>query len=184
MKRLAGALWMVWLVAFAGCALSGASAAGSYRGQVVDEETGQPLPGALVVFFWFRDVYSPVTKQLIEQLHAVVEVRADAYGYFEVSSAPETSGDPSVVEARKTDPIFFVPGYFAFYKGKTEGEPFRDPTIVALRRARNPRDAVERLPILPSVFAHTPLLLQAVNQERARFGLPPIRPAQKGGGNE
>lgn len=184
MKRLAGALSMVWLVAFASCALGPASAAEPYRGQVVDEETGQPLPGALVVFIWFRDVYSPVTKQLIEQLHAVVEVRADTYGFFEVSNAPETTRDSSVIEIRKADPIFFVPGYFMFYKVRMEGEPFRDPTIVPLRRAKNPRDAVEPLRILPWVFPHTPLLLQAVNQERARLGLPPIRPTPKGGGNE
>ncbi len=169
---------MVWLTAGVSCASGRAPAEGFYRGQVVDEQTGQPLPGALVVFFWFRDVYSPVTKQMIEQLHAVVEVRADIYGFFEVSNPPQTKRDPSVVGIRMADPIFFFPGYFTFYKVRMEGEPFRDPTIVPLRRAKNPRDAVEPLGILPSVFPHTPLLLQAVNQERARLGLPPIQSAK------
>lgn len=178
MRRLAATVSVAMLLLFASCASSEVLSSLTYRGQVIDEETGTPLPGAIVVFIWYLDVYSPVTKRIGEEFHMATEVRTDSYGYFEVSAAPgEQKRGASVVEVRRIDPIFFVPGYFLPYRVKTDGEAFRDPTVVVLKRARNPKAAIEPLPILPSFpFAHTPLLLKSLNQERARLGLPPIRP--------
>ena len=148
-----------------------------YRGQVVDAATGNPLEGVLVVFVWERHAYSEVRKRITTEVHAATEVLTDADGHFEVSAASETTFRPSVVEVRRTDPIFFKPGYFLLYRVKSKGEPMRDPTIIYLKRADNSLEALEGLSS-DYPFGRTPMFLKALNEERARLGLPPIRPSQ------
>ena len=177
--RLATGLSMALVLGFGSCALTQESFPVFYRGQVVDVDTGRPLPGVLVVFLWERDVYSPATSKVTREFHAATEVLTDKNGRFQISAAPEASVGPFLVEIRTTDPIFFAPGYFLPYKAKSEGEPFRDRTVVYMQRAENPREALEPLPLSSSFpFSHTPLLLKALNQERARLGLPPIQPGK------
>lgn len=50
---LAGALF--WGV----CTVSGAEAAGPWKGQIVDAETGQPLEGVVVLAMWYKRHTSP-----------------------------------------------------------------------------------------------------------------------------
>lgn len=174
------------LLGLGSCAAGEMPPGNFYRGQVIDVDTGKPLGKVLVVFLWERYDYSPTTKRIHSQLHAVTEVLTDADGRFEVSTAPETTAvGPFLVEVRKADPIFFAPGYFLLYKVKTEGDAFHDPTIVYMKRAENPRDAVEPLPLVPSFpFSRTPLLLKALNEERGRLGLPLIQPGHEGTDSE
>jgi hypothetical protein len=178
---------MALLLGLGSCAAGEMSSEDFYRGQVVDTDTGKPLAGALVVFFWERHDYSPTTKRIHSELHAVTEVLTDADGRFEVSAAPETTVlGPALVEVRLTDPIFFVPGYFLLYKAKSAGKAFRDPTVVHLERIEKSDDERENLGILsPSFpFSRTPLFLKALNAERARPGLPLVEPSRERKNNE
>lgn len=186
MTRLATGFLMALLFGLGSCAASQSPTVGYYRGQVVDADTGEPLPGVIVVFLWYGDVYSPVTKRITtKEFHKVTEVLTDIFGHFEVSAAPESESGPFIVEVRRTDPIFFLPGYLLDYKAQNAGDPLLGPTIIYLKRAKNPRDAVEPLPLVPSFpFGQTPLFLKALNQERARLGLPPIQPSKEGKTND
>lgn len=131
------------------------------------------------MFVWERDVSLPNTNYISREVHAATEVVTDDNGRFEVSAAPETTSAPSVVEVRLKDPVFFAPGYFLPYKVRAEGEPLRDPTFIYLKRADYPRDALEPglSPSFP--YSHTPILLKALNQQRAKVGLSPIDPSQE-----
>lgn len=182
MQLMAGS-WIVLLLGLTSCVHAGqVSYADYYQGQVVDMDTGKPIQGVLVVFIWDRLVYSPDTKRTSTEIHAVTEVFTDANGRFKVSAAPETTNLGSfVVEVRKENPVFFAPGYFLAYKGKSEGKPLRDPTTVYMKRTDNPKNDLEGLarsfPSFP--YDRTPLLLKALNAERVRLGLPPIQPGKE-----
>lgn len=172
-------LWMVLLTAallgLGSCVWAEVTRVRKYHGQVLDIDTRTPLPRTVAVFIWERPVYSPVTNRVHVEIHAVTEVLTDSDGRFEVSATPEAAGD--TVEVRLTDPIFFKPGYFLLYKVQSKGEPLRDPAIIYLKRADDPLKALEGLSS-DYPFSRTPMFLKALNEERTRLGLPPIRPAQ------
>jgi len=147
----------------------------SYRGQVLDSDTGKPLLGVLAVFVWYRDVYSPVTPHVHEEFHAAIEVLTDTDGEFKVPSHPETVLGPSVVRVHSPAIIFFTPEYIPYRIEVAPGvRRYRDPTRVYMRRVENRKEALD-LGLSPSFpYDRTPLLLKALNAERARLGLPPI----------
>ncbi len=174
------------LLAFESCALAQGLQLRTYRGQVLDEDTKKPLAGVVVVFVWERRFPSPATGRLVDEVHAVREVLTDAEGQFDVVGPRETSdgdddpADEVRYEVRLTDPIFFKPGYYLVYRVERKGKALRDPTIVYLKRAADPMEALEGL-IQDYPFSRTPTFLKALNQERARLGLPPIRPGKPEG---
>src|SRR5262249_26034439 len=62
-----------------GCATLG-EAAGPWRGQVLDAETGQPLEGVVVLAVWEK--VSPGAMHLARDFHDVDELVTDAEGRF------------------------------------------------------------------------------------------------------
>ncbi len=177
----------VGVLAFQSCALAQGLQMTTYRGQVLDSDTKKPLAGVVVAFLWERRFPSPTTGRLVDEVHAVREVLTDAEGRFEVVGPRETaddddddSADAIQYEVRLRDPLFFKPGYDLYYRGKSKGKPLRDRTIVYLTRADDPIEQLEALSKGP-MLSLTPMLLKALNQERARLGLPPIRPGKTEG---
>ncbi len=171
MRYLATLFSMVLLLGLVTCAaaeeLSGED---FYRGQVLDHATEKPLAGVLVVFYWQRDVYSP--KGITSEYHAASEVLTDAHGRFKVSAGPEKARDPSIYHIASPAIIFFAPGYIHSRIEKNGG--FR----IHMRQVKDPRDALD-LGLQPGFpNHHTPLLLKALNNERARLGLPLIQPLE------
>jgi hypothetical protein len=146
-----------------------------YKGQVVSMDTGKPLAGVLAVFIWYRDVYSPSTQRIREEFHAAIEVLTDTDGQFKISTPPETAHEPSVMRVQSPAVIFFNPGYITHRIEVGPGvRRYRDPTRVYMRRVENRKEALD-LGLAPSFpYDRTPLLLKALNEERARLGLPPI----------
>ena len=162
------------------CATGEMSSGGSYRGQILDADTGSPLAGVLVVFIWYRDVYSSTTGRIIDEFHAATEVRSGDDGYFEVSTAPEACLGSSAVHVQSPGIIFFL---LSYVQDRIEVKPgakrFRDPTRIYMKRVKNPVDALD-LGLAPSFpYDRTPLLLKTLNQERARLGLPLIQPGNQ-----
>ena len=81
MTRTAAFLAACLLAAFApGIGGGAAHAAGPWRGQVVDAETGQPIEGVVVVAVWER--LSPGVIHQARAFHDVDEVVTDADGRF------------------------------------------------------------------------------------------------------
>ena len=157
------------------CASGKMSADGPYRGQVLDADTRKPLSGVLVVVIWERGVYSPRTKATTDELLAV-ETHSDAEGRFEVSGDPGTHLEPFVTDVRPKGIIFFAPEYVQEGIDVKPGtKRFRDPTRIYMKRVKNAADALD-LGLAPSFpYDRTPLLLETLNQERARLGLPLIQ---------
>jgi hypothetical protein len=81
MTRTAAFLLACLIAAFApGTGPDEAHAAGPWRGQVVDAETGQPIEGVVVVAVWER--LSPGVIHQARAFHDVDEVVTDAEGRF------------------------------------------------------------------------------------------------------
>ena len=181
MLSLAARFLMALLLVFSSCASGEESSGGFYRGQVLDTDTGKPLEGVLVVFIWYRDVYSATTKQITDEFHAATEILTDAHGRFEVPRSPETTLGPSVVHIQSPGVIFFAPGYvLARFEVDPGVRRFRDPTRIYMQRAAKPADGLE-LHLVPSFpYSRTPSLLKALNKERARLGLPMIQAGNEG----
>ncbi|MFQ5915648.1 MAG: hypothetical protein ACE5JS_20955 [Nitrospinota bacterium] len=110
---------------------------GPYRGQVVDSQTRDPIPGAVVVAVWYYDV--PALVQTNEKFHDALEVLTNIQGYFSVDApeiehrAPKRTLFPSVT--------IFKPGY-AYFRGW-----FASPQAMADRRNRSLLGVVELEPI-------------------------------------
>lgn len=69
-----------------------AEAAGPWKGQIVDRDTGQPIPGAVVLAIWVvrsRDSIHPH-----DDFHSAVEVVSDGEGRFVVPEHTATSPKP------------------------------------------------------------------------------------------
>jgi hypothetical protein len=181
--------WMCFSVVLAlglGSCASGSEPSNSYYGgQVLDIDTGKSLAGVLVVLIWQRDVYSPITQRIHEEFHAAIEMQTDTDGKFKVPSHPETTREPSVVRVQSPAIIFFAPGYIPYRIEVGPGvRRYRDPTRVYMRRVENRKEALD-LGLAPSFpYDRTPLLLKALNEERAQLGLPPITPGRGQQGNE
>jgi hypothetical protein len=182
MARLGTLCLLASLFGLESCASGQESSGGFYRGRVLDTDTGKPLAGVVVTFIWERDVYSPSIRRVIREFHAATEVLTATDGRFQVSTAPEESLGPSVLEVRLRDPVFFAPGYFLPYKARRES----DSWVIPLTRAVTIKDLREHLGALSTSFSldRTPLLRKALNAERARLGLPQIPPGKEGKGSE
>lgn len=146
---------------------------GPFRGQIVDAETGQPIPGAAVLVVWWESVPNPV--QMSRRFYDARETVTDATGKFEV---PRLS--PPFFSFRIMDPqvTYFAPGYEPVAKIVTppEGQPFVAPTVVQMRRLRTREERVEfqgRLPP-PIPFEKMPNLLRLLNEERRQLGFEPF----------
>ena len=71
-----------------------AEAAGPWRGQVVDAETGQPLEGVVVLAVW--DKLSPGVMHPRREYHDVDEVVTDADGRFVIPERRMLTANPFV----------------------------------------------------------------------------------------
>lgn len=171
--------FMMLFFGLTSCAAAQMSKPEFYRGQVRDSETGIPLEKVLVVILWYRDVYSPATKRIHNEFHAAIEVLTDGHGRFEISRSPEIAQEPAVVHIQSPAIIFFKPWY-RLYRIEVDGVGrFIAPTRIYMQYVKNPQGALD-LGLAPDFpYHHTPLLLKALNEERARLGLALIQSSQK-----
>ncbi|MFQ5658011.1 MAG: hypothetical protein ACE5G5_10750 [Candidatus Methylomirabilales bacterium] len=151
---------------------------GPYRGQLLDAETRQPLEGAVVLFYWERDVYGGAGGPVAFFLKAK-EVLTDKEGRFHIPWFIGTSLNPlSVVLKPKS--IFFYPGYGSEIVEVTppDGEPFKDPSVVPMRKLRTRKERIRVVGgLLPGGVPDQamPNLIRLINVESAALGISPIR---------
>ncbi len=142
---------------------------GPFTGTVVDEATGQPIPGAVFTVIWIEEI--PCFFHSAEKFFDARVAVTDEQGHFEIP--------------RRSPPFFFP----ARVKPPTlscidpEHAPFRDvgaqnaPIAVKLRRL-NPEEkrlalfSDGHLGVIPDDEASE--LEKAINQTRERIGLRPV----------
>jgi hypothetical protein len=91
MRALRFATLAVVLVALASCPLA-ARAEGPWRGQVIDKDTQQPVPGAVVVGIWTR--LSPGMVHPVTEFDDVAETVTDDRGRFVIPARSMTTTRP------------------------------------------------------------------------------------------
>jgi hypothetical protein len=184
------------MVALAGCTTVSpgmATAAGPWRGQVVDAETGQSLEGVVVVAVW--DKMSPGAMHPKREFHDVDEVVTDADGRFVLPERRLLTANP-LVSIEGPELMMFRGGYgqWAFrgaaerrtlelvervQRGQQMWKRFLDGehTVFELASLKT-REARFRFIARVSPPARvpatsTPRLYQAVSRERLALGLEP-----------
>jgi hypothetical protein len=179
-KRRFGLLLAVMLLLLGGVGMATAGwlvyTGGPYRGQLLDAETRQPLEGAVVLFYWERDVYGGAGGPVAFFLTAK-EVLTDKEGRFHLPWFIGMSLSPLSV-VREPLSIFYYPGYSSKGLEVTPhgGEPFRDPTVILMRRLLSQKERLGGIDVFPGGGPDEamPNLSRLVNIERAALGLQPV----------
>jgi len=89
--------------------LGPAQAAGPWRAQVVDAETGQPLEGVVVLAYWLKR-YSTLGGWAGAEYYASEEVVTDAEGRFVIQARSTFTFNP-FAEIGDAEFLMFKPGY-------------------------------------------------------------------------
>lgn len=127
MAVLARAVCVVLVVLAAGCR-SGPEQWGPFRGQVVDAETGAPIPGANVMVLWIRE---PPALHFTQQFYDAQETVTDAAGRFEIPRRTR------LLTAFVNEPAIsvFAPAYLMTSRevSPPDGRAYIDPTTVKMK---------------------------------------------------
>ena len=86
-----------------------------YQGRVVDEETGQPLAGAVVTVVWFR---SPIVgMEGTRDFQSAQEAVADSDGKFYLPVSPGSNWNPFNYTRKEPEIVIYHPGYEPTWAG-------------------------------------------------------------------
>lgn len=146
---------------------------GPFRGQLVDIETGKPIPDAAIIVVWYELVPTPV--QTNQRFYDAIEGATDVNGRFEI---PRRRPAFFSFLIREPQVIYFAPGYVPEREVITppDGQRFVAQTVVHLRRPKTREGLLEKnrggpVDVPPEKMAR---FLRAVNVERKMLGLQPI----------
>lgn len=178
-------IWVLALVVSTGACGTLFHSAKEIRGQVMDEETGKPLEGVIVVAQW-RPYYPPAGHSGV--IH-VYEALTDSEGRYRIPAwGPKPV--PAGAEIRHLDPElrFFKSGYVPFGAANTivmdqrarrtpPGVSEWDGKVVMLKKHSGPiKDYAERLRVLSRILSEAetnwksyPRMVYALWQEEKRL---------------
>lgn len=163
-----------------------------YQGRVVDEETGQPLVGAVLTVVWFR---SPIVAlEGGRDFQSAQETVTDNDGKFALIVSPGIDWNPFTYVRKAPEILFYHPGYEPTWAGWMTRNKF-DTTLgfaealkkgltIKLLKLKTKEELIKftRITSLTHVtvrYEHIPRLIQAVNVQKKLVGLKPY-PAQGG----
>jgi len=123
-KSVSGLRWLIAVMMVAALLHCGSATnawAQTYRGKVVDAETGQPLEGAVFVIVWNKKPF--IAMDGPQYFHSAKEALTDAKGEFSVDGSPGIDWNP--LTYLKNDPsiAIFMPGYGPFPVGHVKEMP-------------------------------------------------------------
>ena len=114
---------------------------GPFRGQVVDLETGEPIPGAVALAVWWKIRLSFVhgTREFYDAREAVT----GPDGAFEI---PRLLGPLWILGVQPAEITLFAPGYKwqATVVTPPDGQRFVAPTIVQMRRLKTREELLKK----------------------------------------
>ena len=181
---------IVLTVVLVALAMAGsASTEERYHGRVVDADTNEPLPGAVVIVIWSKRPI--VSMNGVSFFHDVREAMTDAEGRFSIQAKPGWNLNPFRTVTRHPEIVVYKPGYGPFRVAYTRLERLRPrdlramhETLLARRAAMIPipklmTEAELRMFADVELYPHVPLgrvpiYVGLVNEQRARVGLEPL----------
>ena len=157
-----------------------------YHGQVVDEETGKPLEGAVVVVVWHKKPI--VSMDAPEYFHDAKETLTDGEGKFTLNASPAIDWNPFTM-IKEPNIVIFQPGYepFAllrtlmrqgFHSFEDIDTAFQKGAVIKLPKLKS-RDELIKFSGFGDVliggvpFEKIPNLKRAFDIQRKMVGLPP-----------
>ena len=163
-----------------------------YQGRVVDEETGQPLAGAVVTVVWFR---SPIVgMEGTRDFQSAQEAVADSDGKFYLPVSPGSNWNPFNYTRKEPEIVIYHPGYEPTWAGWMVRNKFRSTIDLAqalkkgatikLPKLKTKEDLIKftNISSLTHVtvrYEYIPRLIEAVNVQNKMVGLKPY-PAEGG----
>jgi hypothetical protein len=147
-RRLAMTAAVILLLLTFGGWLQGQEQWGPFRGQIVDAETGAPIPNANVMVTW--DAYVPNFADTVSRFYDARETVTDSQGRFEIPRLWRLW----TINVKEPGVGYFAPGYVPVQAEVTpaDGDPFIDPTVVKMRPLKTREERC-----LPSNRAGAPL---------------------------
>lgn len=123
-------LLLVFIVSWAAVPTAGpACGADLYQGRVVDEETSQPLAGAVVTVVWFR---SPILGlEGTRDFQSAQEAVTDSDGKFSLVVSPGIDWNPFTYIRKEPAIVFYHPGYEPTWAGWMVRNKFNSATDLA-----------------------------------------------------
>ena len=113
----------------------------TYRGKVLDAETGQPLEGAVVVIAWSKK--PRIRMNGPEYFHSAKEGLTDARGEFSVDGSPGIDWNPFTYVVDNPAIAIYMPGYGPYPVGHVKETP-----LDVIEKAMTGAGAVIKLPKL------------------------------------
>ncbi len=188
----------LWILAALFLALSSgvwpAEAAGPWRAQVVDAETGQPVEGAVVLAVWYR-YFATIHGWGGGKYYASAEVVTSGDGRFVIGARSTFTWLPFLTTIKGPELSIFKPGYGQWrFRGTDESSGLsaweRDARVdEAWRRFKGGGVTIELPPLKtreqrleflswaspsgPIPEAHMPRYLEGLDRERITLGLTP-----------
>lgn len=146
-----------------------------YHGQVVDEETGEPLEGAGITVIWYRVPYL-YKEYIIKQdrrFQSAQETLTDASGRFSLEVSPGIDWHPLTHVLNEPYIVIFKPGYNSPILGPfaITGSVIRLPRLETEEEQWKSR-YVSSLAGIPR--NRIPILTWLMNVQRESLGLRPI----------
>jgi hypothetical protein len=155
-----------------------------FQGQVLDAETGKPIPEAVVVFEWVKRHRLGMDGP--EYVQNVQEVVTDEDGRFSVKASPGINWNP-ITYLHRLKVVTFALGYEPSALGITKGAESSNETlsklesgaVTQLQRLKPSSHTREILSLgwwfLKDAEDRVPKLTRAFNEQRRRLGLKEIR---------
>ena len=172
-------------------------AADLYHGRVVDEETGQPLSGAVLTVVWFRRPIIGLegTRDFLSAQEAV----ADSDGKFSLVASPGIDWSPFTYVEKEPKIVIYQPGYEPTWAGWLVrnkygngiefAEALKNGATVKLPKLKTKDEFLKF--VNPSSLTHVvvsreaiPKLIQLVNIQRKMAGLTSFYSEETKGGRK
>lgn len=118
---------------------------GPYTGQVIDNQTGEPVEGASVLFYWQKRVFTP--PHGYSELINTELIYTDKSGKYNIGLSLANLGLSSVLES--TNIIIYQPGYQAYIMRIWHDNPYSKPDP-SFKEKNN----IVRLDKIPPNFNH------------------------------
>lgn len=148
---------------------------GPFRGQLVDQATGQGIPGAAVIAIWWKNEPNPI--QMNRSFFDAIEAVTDEEGRFEIPQHPNPPFFDFLIYPAQIS--YFAPAYRPIREEVTPpgGREFVAPTIVFMERIRTREELARKRSSGPGGVPDEKMreFRKAINVERAMLGLSPLQ---------